>query len=115
MTAASLDGRRFTDVTADPSGDVGAETVFEYRQEADLVWARYSGGGVRLGYLVGTRTGDVLDFRYSHVAADGSTASGHCTSTVAELPDGRLECHETWEWESRGGSGTSTIREIGGE
>ena len=112
MTATSLDGRRFSDVTDAPGGDVGADTIFEYHQIDDMVWARYAGGAVRLGYLVGTRAGDQLDFRYSHLSADGTTASGHCTSTVTQLPDGRLECQERWEWESRDGSGTSLIREI---
>jgi len=55
----SLDGRRFVDATPAPAGDVGPGTVFEYRQDDDgVVWARYAGGSVRLGFLVGTRRGD---------------------------------------------------------
>ena len=30
-------------------GDVGSDTVFEYHQEDDLVWAEYAGGSVRPG------------------------------------------------------------------
>ena len=40
-------------------GEASNETVFEHYQEGDLVWARYEGGAVRLGYLVGTRNGDL--------------------------------------------------------
>lgn len=54
---------------------------------------------------------DTLSFRYSHLTVDGQTANGHYTSTITELPDGRLECHESWQWESRPGTGNSTIRE----
>jgi hypothetical protein len=111
--AESLDGRRFVDVTEDRAGDVGADTVFEYHEEPDgLVWARYSGGSVRLGHLVGTRSGDALDFRYAHVTVAGETAAGHCTSTLEELPGGRLRLHETWQWESRDGHGTSVLEEL---
>jgi hypothetical protein len=113
MSAPNIDGRKFQDVTGDHAGDVGGETVFEYHQEADsTVWARYGGGSVRLGFLVGTRTGDELDFRYSHVTTFGETASGRCRSAIEQLPDGRLRCHETWAWESRDGTGTSVIEEV---
>lgn len=109
----SLDGRTFADVTSDHAGDVGADTRFAYNEEADgTVWARYSGGTVRLGYLVGTRAGDDLDFRYSHVTTSGATASGHCRSRATMTVDGLIELHERWAWESQPGTGTSVVREV---
>ena len=113
-TTPSLDGRIFVDVTEDHAGDVGAETRFEYHEEPDgVIWARYHGGTVRLGHLVGTRDGDELDFRYSHVTTEGTTASGHCRSRIVAREDGLLEFHEEWEWESRPGNGSSVVRELG--
>lgn len=112
MSAPSLDGRRFASPAQVEGGDVGADTVFEYTQDGAVVWARYAGGAVRLGFLVGTRTGDTLDLRYSHVDRHGATANGHCRSAIVVLDDGRLRLDETWEWESRPGSGTSTLEEL---
>ena len=112
MTAPSLDGRRFRDVTVNRSGDVGTDTIFEYHQDGQVVWARYAGGDVVLGFLVGIRHADTLSFRYSHLTPNGKTASGRCDSTIAVLPDGRLECRERWQWESRPGEGTSVLREL---
>lgn len=112
--APVLDGRRFRDVTVDHAGDVGADTVFDYREEADgVVHARYEGGTVRLGFLVGTRSGDELEFRYSHVTVDGESASGRCRSRITQLDDGRLRLEERWEWTSKPGSGTSALEEVG--
>jgi len=107
----SLPGRRFR-ATAAGDGDVSAETVFAYSQDRDLIWARYTGGPIRLGHLAGTREGDTLDFRYAHVTVSGATASGHCVSTVVPLSDGRLSLRERWEWDSQAGSGTSVLEEI---
>lgn len=114
MTVAqSLDGRTFRDVTPDHQGDVGDDTRFTYREEPDgVVHARYEGGSVRLGYLVGMRTGDNLDVRYTHLTVDGETASGRCRSRIETLDDGRLRLHETWEWTSRAGTGTSIVEEM---
>ena len=109
----SLDGRVFADVTVGHQGDVGADTRFDYREEPDgTVHARYGGGSVRLGYLVGIRSGDQLEFRYSHVTMDGQIAAGRCTSRIEVSTDGRLRMHESWEWTSRVGSGTSIVEEI---
>lgn len=108
----SLDGRRFVSPEQVAGGDVGAETVFEYRQDDEVVWARYRGGAIALGFLVGVRSGGSLSFRYSHLTAGGETASGRCRSTIEELSDGRLRLHERWQWESRPGAGTSLLEEL---
>jgi hypothetical protein len=110
--APSLDGRRFGSAVDVSGGDVGADTVFEYSEADGLVHARYAGGQVRLGFLVGTREGDALRFRYAHVRHDGETATGRCESRIEALADGRLRLHETWAWESHDGSGTSVLDEI---
>jgi hypothetical protein len=93
-------------------GEAGAATVFEYYEAGDLVWARYAGGAVRLGFLVGTRDGDRLDFRYCQVNELGETSNGHCSTTISTLPGGRLRLSEEWAWESRPGSGTSVEDEV---
>lgn len=111
MTTPSVDGRRFAAV-ANESGEVDASTVFEYHEEGELVWARYAGGGVRLGFLVGTRDGDTLDFRYTQLNPLGETSTGHCLTAISVLPDGRLRFDEKWEWESRDVSGTSVVEEL---
>jgi hypothetical protein len=110
--APSLDGRRFRSAADVEGGDVGTETVFEYAEADGIVHARYGGGAIRLGFLVGTREGDTLRFRYAQVRADGTTATGRCESRIEALGDGRVRLHETWAWESQDGAGTSVVEEI---
>ena len=110
--AASLDGRVFRQAAMDAAGEASEATLFEYHEQAGLIWARYEGGAVRLGFLVGTRQGDVLDFRYSQLNEAGETSNGHCSTTVSTLPDGRLRLDEVWEWESKPGAGTSAVEEV---
>jgi hypothetical protein len=75
-------------------------------------WARYQGGAVRLGFLVGVREGDLLEFRYSQVNDVGETSNGRCSTTISMLADGRLRLDEEWAWESKPGAGTSASEEI---
>lgn len=108
--ALNVDGLRFRDVSDNHSGDVGADTVFEYHEEGDgTIWARYYGGSIRLGHLTGCRSDGGLEFRYAHIDIEGGTASGHCVSRLEQLAGGRIRSHEKWEWDSRPGTGTSTL------
>jgi hypothetical protein len=108
----SLDGRRFRVLAMDSQGEASEASVFEYHEDDVLVWAEYAGGAVRLGYLVGTRAGDRLAFRYTQLNESGETSNGRCATTISTLPDGRLRLDENWAWESKPGSGTSAAEEI---
>ncbi|EMY33822.1 hypothetical protein D477_012940 [Arthrobacter crystallopoietes BAB-32] len=110
--AAIIDGKVFAPVANTASGEVGATTLFRYHQDGKVIWAEYAGGAVVRGYLVGTRSGDRLDFRYSHLNIDLQTASGVCESRISVLDDGRVQFRETWQWESRPEQGTSIVEEL---
>ncbi|MFI5682572.1 hypothetical protein [Streptomyces sp. NPDC051636] len=110
--ARSLDGMILAPVADQAPGQVGTRTRFTYHEKDGEIWAEYAGGDVVRGYLVGTRDGDRLDFRYVQLKRDGTTSSGHCRSTAVGLPDGRVRLEETWEWESQPGSGTSVVESV---
>jgi hypothetical protein len=106
-----MDGRVLRAAGDVTGGDVDAATEFRFRQAGDMVWGRYSGGAIRLGFLVGTSDGAALRLRYSHLNTAGETASGHTVDRVEELADGRVRLHEAWQWDSRDGSGSSVLEE----
>jgi hypothetical protein len=110
--APSLDGRRFRHAEMSAEGEGGVGTTFEYHERDGVVWAHYQGGAVRLGFLVGVRNGDSLEFRYSQVNDAGETSNGRCSTTISTLADGRLRLDEEWAWESKPGAGTSAAEEI---
>ena len=107
----SLEGRVFRVAQTADQGEATSDTVFTYHEQDGVVWARYEGGSVRLGFLVGSRHGDRVTFRYSQLNQAGETANGRCTSTISVLPDGRLRLTEDWAWESKPGAGISAIEE----
>lgn len=108
----SLDGLRFASLVPTEGGEVSPSTVFEYREADGEIWASYSGGTVQRGFLVGTRAGDTLAFRYTHLNTEGETSSGRCASQIVTTEDGKIRLEETWQWESREGAGTSTLLQL---
>jgi hypothetical protein len=113
MSAADvpLDGRVFRGAEMSEAGEASVATLFEYHEGDGVIWARYEGGAVRLGFLVGTRDGDRLEFRYSQLNGNGETSNGRCSTRISVLQDGRLRLVEDWAWESKPGAGTSAVEE----
>lgn len=111
MHGVDLDGRVFRSAGGVEGGQVTPETEFRFRQSGDMVWGRYSGGTIRLGFLVGTSDGTTVRFRYTQLDTAGETAAGASHDRIEVLPDGRVRLHETWQWDSRPGSGTSVLEE----
>lgn len=110
----SYDGRRFCALANTPNGDTSGETIFEYHQAGDVVWATYMGGTVKFGTLVASVDADgSLDMRYQHLDTSGTLKTGTCRSRLEVLPDGRYRLHEEWHWTSpETSSGRSVIEEM---
>ena len=111
MTSRSLDGARMWVVSTDAAGEVNRETTFEFTQTGQVVSARYTGGAIRLGYLVGVRDSERIEFRYAQVDDAGRVDGGHSTAELTLLEDGRYRLVEHFEWESRVGRGTNVFEE----
>lgn len=98
-------------VSTAESGVVNAETLFTFTQEGPVVSAHYSGGYVRLGYLVGVITSEGLCFRYAQLDTNGRLDGGSSTCEIEMTFDGRIRLIERFQWESREGSGTNIFEE----
>lgn len=104
-------GRRFRPAEQDVDA---AGRVAVYRQQEDLLWGEFSGGGARRGALTGTCAADgVLDFAYCLVLDSGEIISGRCHSTPTVLADGRIRLDEQWErYGPHADTGMSAIEEV---
>ena len=107
-------GRLFRSVETSDSSQTGADTIFKYEQEDDLVTATYSGGQIRFGQIIGRVAEDgTLEMRYQHVDRDGELMTGYCTTTPEILPSGKMRLHEKWRWTcGHRAKGRSTLEEI---
>jgi hypothetical protein len=99
-------------VSSSGKGEISSDTLFTFSQRDNLVHARYSGGSVRLGVLVGTRSGNRLAWRYAQMDQAGRLDGGHALCELRSLADGRLALVEHFTWESRAGSGTNLLEQI---
>ncbi len=108
----SLSGVRMHVVSTAKAGEVNQDTVVEFTQEGNLLSARYAGGKVRLGCLVGRIQATKGSFRYAQVDVEGHIDGGSSTFEIKTTGCGKLQLIEHFQWDSRPGSGTNTFEEL---
>jgi hypothetical protein len=112
MKRLDLSGVRMRTVSTADAGVVSAETELVFEQTGAVVSARYRGGPVVDGYLIGRLDGMAFNFRYIQADASGALDAGVSKGLFERLPDHRLRLTEEFQWATRPESGTNVFEEI---
>lgn len=108
----NLDGlTMYVSSTAD-IGVVGTGTLLRFTQKGARVMARYSGGSIQRGCLVGEMTDGALNFRYTQLEISGEIHGGSSVCDLLTLPDGRRRIVEHFTWRTREGSGDNVFDQV---
>jgi hypothetical protein len=97
--------------TAD-QGVVDQSTRLLFYQREARVLARYQGGMIQRGVLIGRVLGGVLTFRYLQVEASGEIHGGRSICNIVRTPEGKIRIIENFQWTTRNGSGTNVFDEV---
>jgi hypothetical protein len=107
-----LDGMRMAVANSGVHSVVSASTVLTFEQQGNVVSARYRGGEIVDGYLIGHLEGASLMFRYVQADVSGQLDAGVSEGVLDRLADGRLRLIEHYQWLTRAEQGTNTFEEI---
>jgi hypothetical protein len=107
----NLDGLEMYVTSTATGGVVGSGTRLSFVQRGNHVAARYSGGAVGRGWLVGRLRGSELEFRYAQREESGAIHRGRSVCQVEQLASGRIRIVEHFTWITRSGSGTNVFDE----
>ena len=110
----NYNNKTFRPVSNTENGETSEETVFVYKQTANILTSEYSGGKIIYGHLIGLvdEQGNI-DMRYHQINKKGEIMTGICHSKPEILPTGKIRLHETWQWTSGDLSkGESVIEEV---
>ena len=112
-TTLSLDGVRMQPKALSEVGVISAETELIFEQVGDVFSARYRGGSIIDGYLIGKLQADGhLHFRYVQADRLGNLDAGASTGKLIRLSDGRLRLCENFQWITRPESGRNVFEEL---
>lgn len=107
-----LDGMTFFVSATAEGGVVNSATRLRFIQVGTRVIARYAGGDVTRGCLVGRWSGNRLTFRYAQRERDSAIHGGHSVCEVVHLEHGRTRIFEHFTWTTRPGAGTNVFDEV---
>jgi len=110
----NYNNKKFRPVANSDNGETTAETIFEYKQNGNILTSVYHGGQIVSGHLIGLVDDDgTIEMRYHQVNTSGELMTGICTSKPELLANGKIRLHEIWQWTSGDMStGKSTLEEV---
>jgi hypothetical protein len=111
MAQPELTGVRMKVIATADTGVVSSETELVFEQVGAIVSARYRGGSIMDGYLIGHLEGMTLHFRYIQADFAGRIDAGVSEGRFERLLDGRLRMTEEFQWTTRPNGGTNVFEE----
>ncbi|AUC77056.1 n-acetylglutamate synthase [Olleya sp. Bg11-27] len=104
--------KNFKPVTNSDNAETSAETIFKYKQNGAILTAKYSGGQIIEGHLIGiVDQKGCIDMRYHQINKKGELMTGVCQSKPEIMANGKIRLHENWTWTSGDQSNGSSILE----
>ncbi len=113
MNKYNFDNKKFALIQNSDSGQVNSETVFEYKQQDNLVTADYYGGTIKYGKIIAELKNDELNMLYQCLTTDNQLKAGKAFAKVSLLDTGKIKLSLNWEWLTNGSEkGNSEYIEI---
>lgn len=110
----NYNNKKFRPVQNSENGETTEETLFEYKQNGNILTAEYKGGQILKGHLIGlVDLNGNIEMRYHQINTKGEFMTGICFSKPEIQSNGKIRLYESWEWTSGDKSeGKSILEEI---
>lgn len=98
MTRINFNNKTFSVVENSENGNATSKTIFEFKQEDDLVTADYHGGSIKYGKIVSRFENDMLHMLYQCLTEEGELKAGKATAQVSLNEKSKIKLVLDWEW-----------------
>ena len=110
----NYNNKKFRVIENSENGETTIKTIFEYKQNENILTCSYSGDNIVNGHLIGLvdENGEI-EMRYHQINTDGKLMTGICSSKPKLKTNGKIMLYEKWEWTSGDkSSGKSVLIEM---
>ena len=110
----NYNNKKFRVVLNSDNGETSDETIFEYKQQDNILTSDYKGGQIVKGHLIGLvdEHGNI-EMRYHQINLKGELMTGICSSKPKIESNGKIRLYEEWKWTSGDKtSGKSVLEEV---
>jgi hypothetical protein len=93
-----FNNKTFSLIENSENGKVNTSTIFEYKQEDDLVTAEYFGGTIKYGKIIAILQDQQLDMLYQCITIDNELKAGKAVADITFTENEKLKLSLHWEW-----------------
>lgn len=110
----NYNNRKFKPIENSENSETTEDTIFEYKQNGNILTSEYRGGKIVSGHLIGlVDDNGTIEMRYHQVNTNGELMTGICFSKPEIIANGKIRLHEEWKWTSGDKtSGKSILEEL---
>lgn len=113
MKQFDFNNKKFALIQNSENGQVNNDTIFEYKQNGNLVTADYFGGTIKYGKIIADLQGDKLSMLYQCLTIDNELKAGKAIAEISVSENEKIKLKLSWEWLTNGNDkGTSEYIEI---
>ncbi|GAA3509901.1 hypothetical protein GCM10022393_23580 [Aquimarina addita] len=98
MISIDFNNKKFVLVENSEKGEVNSDTIFEYKQDGDLITAEYHGGTIRYGKIIAILKDKQLHMHYQCVTNSNELKAGKAMAAITLNPDNKIRLTLHWEW-----------------
>ncbi|RKN81047.1 hypothetical protein [Ulvibacterium marinum] len=98
MANYNFNNKKFTLLQNTDNGQVDSKTIFEYKQDGNLVTADYFGGSIKYGKIIAKLKGNKLNMLYQCLTTDNELKAGKAVADITLSDNGKLKLSLVWEW-----------------
>lgn len=112
-TKFNFNNKTFSLIENTENGKVNSETIFEYKQEGNLVTADYFGGAIKYGKIIANLKNNKLNMLYQCITTDNELKAGKAIAKISLTKYNKMKLKLNWEWlNDKNESGISEYIEI---
>jgi len=98
MKKFDFNNKTFSLLENSSEGKANSETIFEYRQEGELVTADYHGGDIKYGKIIALLKNEELHMRYQCLTTTNELKSGKAIAKISLTGKNKIRLRLDWQW-----------------
>ena len=107
MEAFNFNNKTFSLIENSELGETNNETIFNYKQDADLVTADYYEGTIKYGKIIAHLIDNKLHMIYQCITTSNELKSGKAIANVSISKNNKIKLKLNWEWLGKNEKGIS--------
>ncbi|WP_298782225.1 hypothetical protein [uncultured Polaribacter sp.] len=98
MTEFNFNNKTFYLLENSKNGKVNSETIFNYKQQGNIVTAEYTGGTIKYGKIIAILDTDILNMMYQCVTSENKLKAGKAIAKVSYTKENKILLKLNWQW-----------------